>query len=72
MYVIAMKTSKDGEYLVRSFARNPEHEQFHYTGVISNVEALLGDCRFEHKNDGLHIYSEITSDYPIVFRISFS
>lgn len=72
MYVIVMKASLNGDYHVKSFARRRDEDQNHFTGVISDVEVLGGNCSFEHKTDGLHIHSDIKSDYPVVFRISFS
>lgn len=72
MYAIAMKASQDGNYLIKSFARSREDSQNHYTGVISDVQALGGSASFEHKKDGLYIHCDIKSDYPIAFRINFS
>ena len=72
MYIIALKASDNGDYLVKSFARAREDSQNHFLGVIENVKAL--DCRtatWEQRKDGLFLHADLKTENPVVFRVDF-
>jgi len=71
LYAIAMKTSENGEYCIKSLGIQDASKIANFGGIIDNVKVLGydNDVRFERVEDGLKIYTDVLDDKPITFKI---
>ena len=64
--------SWDGTYCIKTLAVQDASKEAKFHGIIKNVEALGGDDSLTWSRDaeGLHIKSSISSNSPVVFKIT--
>ena len=72
LYATALKCSEDGTYCIKTLAVQDASKEAKFHGIIKNVEALGGDDSLTWSRDaeGLHIKSSISSNSPVVFKIT--
>ena len=72
LYAFAMKTSRDGKYLIKSLASMNIENAGNFGGIISEVELLGSDkpLTWSRSLEGLEIHTDVQSDAPICFRIT--
>ncbi len=72
VYITALKSSSNGEYIVKYFGLEKEAASSNgFSGIISNISVLAdgSEVSYERKEDGLHLKTAYTSDMPIVFKV---
>lgn len=72
LYATVLKTSENGEYLIKALDIQPAHQRDNFSGIIKNIAVLGTDTQpqWERLPDGLHITTEYKNgNYPIVFKI---
>lgn len=71
IYAIALKASDNGKYCIKTFAEQDASKLANFHGIIDEIDVLGTDEKPEWSRDenGLHIATTFTSDYPVTFRI---
>lgn len=71
LYAIALKSSEDGTYCIKSLGKQDASRMANFHGIIRNVEVLGCDELPEWKQDeqGLSLKTSMRSDKAIVFKI---
>ncbi len=70
LYAIALKQSPDGSYCIHALAQGEPHAAL-FTGLLRDVRVLGTDepPQWRRDQEGLHLYTDVKSDYPIVFKL---
>lgn len=71
IYAIALKSSKNGEYLIKTFAEKDASRVANFHGIIDEISVLGFESKPEWKRNkrGLCIKTDFQSEYPITFKI---
>lgn len=71
LYAVALKSSPNGEYLIRALGEKDASKQANFHGIIQDIRVLGTDevPVWERGEEGLRIRLDYTSKYPITFKI---
>lgn len=71
LHVIAIKTSVNGNYFVKSLAEQDASRESNFHGIIEQMEVLGSSALADWFRDeeGLHIHTNFRSDMPIVIKV---
>lgn len=74
LYAIALKSSENGSFVIKALANSKDQNTPEFHGIIENVEVLGFDKAvksWDKSSEGLCVKTEgITSDFPVVFKIT--
>lgn len=71
LYAIALQCSEDGYYMIRALGEKDASRQANFHGIIKRI-TVLGSTKmpvWERYEEGLKIYSDYQSSYPVVFKL---
>ena len=71
IYAAALKSSDDGNYLIKTLGEKDASKVANFSGIIEDVQVLGSDEKpqWHREEEGLYINSSFKSDYPVVFKI---
>lgn len=72
LYAIALKCSKDGNYLIQSLGEQDASKLANFHGIIRDIEVLGSAVKptWERSEKGLSLHTDFTSEYPVTFKIT--
>ncbi len=72
VYAICMACPEDGHFTVKALADSPDQNAPEFNGIVAGVEILgyNGPLTWNKNTDGLHVQSEVYSDFPVVIKVT--
>lgn len=72
IYAIAMECPKDGAFTIKALANSRDQNVPEFHGIVKKVEILgyNGEIRWHKDYDGLHVFSEVKSAFPVTIKIT--
>ena len=74
LYAIAMKCPENGCFTVKSLCDSADANLPEFCGIVRDVKILGydGPLSWHKDSEGLHVTSEVRSDYPVVIKVQIN
>lgn len=71
LYATALKASENGEYCIKTLGIQDISKKANFGGILKNIRVLGydGEVKYHRDEEGLHLFADVKSDKPVVFKI---